>query len=43
MKRVLRAGGLRTRLTVAQIARYEALAAEREVAWRQAPVGEAAC
>jgi CDP-glucose 4,6-dehydratase len=40
---VLRDGADARALTVAQIARYETLAAERELAWRQASVAEAAC
>jgi CDP-glucose 4,6-dehydratase len=39
---VLREGAEARALTVAQIARYESAAAEREIAWHQIPAGEAA-
>jgi CDP-glucose 4,6-dehydratase len=40
---VLREGADARTLTLAQIARYESLAAERELGWRQAPAEQAAC
>jgi CDP-glucose 4,6-dehydratase len=40
---VLREGADARGLTVAQIAQYETLAAERVLAWRQPPAGESAC
>ena len=40
---VLRDGANARALTLAQIARYECLAGERELAWRQAPLGEVSC
>jgi CDP-glucose 4,6-dehydratase len=40
---VLRDGADARRVTTAQIARYESLAVERELAWRRVPAEEAAC
>jgi CDP-glucose 4,6-dehydratase len=40
---VLRDGADARALTMAQIARYESLADDRALAWRQVPVGEIAC
>jgi CDP-glucose 4,6-dehydratase len=40
---VLRDGADARRLSLAQIAEYESLAAERELAWRQAPAAYAPC
>jgi CDP-glucose 4,6-dehydratase len=40
---VLRDGADARRLSLAQIARYESLAAERELGWRQTPAGAVPC